>query len=702
MEDVLTPALQLLERGYAPLRLEPESKAPKHPGWQIETPTRETLQRALARPSNLGVRCGDVHADGTCLLAIDIDIDDHPLIACVQRAIGGEAVPVKKGSKGATFFVRIDHQRKTGKIKLERDGRKINAIDILCGGAQSVLPPSVHPDTKLPYRWIAGPALWDVDYRSLPVFGASLIDEIAGFCKDADDPIHGLNDMEWRGVGGGGNTHDTCVAAVFAMAKRKWADADILERIHRAKREACESAGMPYSWPEADKVIGEWIKSARTKLGTSQEAPKRPSHGMIADDFLPRARDHYRFDRDLGCWFHFDGICWRKDSGYRLRHAIDAFLPSELRNSHFISGVEMSLRDRPDLSMAQKDWDPDPHLLNTPAGIVDLKSGTVGPAMPGYHITRVTAVAPADSADGALWLDKVREWVGEDPAELAYFQKLAGLFLTGSNPEACLPMWIGPGGDGKSVISNSYRYLLGDYARTSTDTAFLETRQGQHHEEIAWLKGARLVLVNEINGSLSWNDARIKAVTGGESQAASFKGGHIFEFQPEFKLLITGNEAPSLRSVGPEFRRRFHVLKFTRPVTQPDRLLGEKLRNEADKILRWMIDGAIRYYAEGLEPSPAIKAATADYFEENDALQQFLDDRTELVREHKERCDRVYEVYQQWAEAQGFRYPLPRPKFTTKLKAKGIISKTAAIAGEKHPVRCYIGVRLTVDDAVSY
>lgn len=697
MEPLLhDEAHALLQRGYAPIWLEHRTKAPKYPGWQTMIPTEESIASAFARPSNLGVRCGDLHPDGTRLMAIDIDRDDINIIRCVEQAIG-QLVPSKKGRKGATLFVRVDYEQKTSKLKLIRNGKKEAVIDILCIGAQSVLPPSIHPDTLLPYRWIAGKPLHEVDYRTLPVFGPSLIDEIRGYLANPDDPIYALSDMEWRGVGGGGDTHETCLAAVMAMVRRGWSETEIHERINRAKQAACERAGAAYNWPEAQRVVQEWIDSAKAKVGAAPRKSQRLSHGVIADSFQPQARDHFRYDRERTCWYFFDGVCWRQQSDYRLRHAIDQHLSDELRDSQRVSGVERNLRDRPEFTMDQSSWDPDFHLFNTPAGTVDLMTGEIRSQRPGDYITRCAAVAPADNFDGALWLTKLREWFGDDPMELRYIQKLAGLFLIGGNPEACLPMWIGPGGDGKSVISNIFRYIMGDYARTSTDTAFLESRHGQHHEEIAWLKGARLVLVNEINGSLAWNDARIKSVTGGESQSASFKGGHLFEFRPEFKLLITGNEAPSLRSVGPEFRRRFHVLKFTRGVAAPDPYLTDKLKAEAGAILRWMIAGAVHYYEEGLETSPAVKAATAEYFEENDTIQQWLDESTEAGDDVRAKANLVYANYRAWASTQGFNYPLTRPKFTSKLKAKGIICKPGSIPGEANSVRCYFGIKIVVE-----
>ncbi len=284
-EDMLQEALALLKLGYVPLRLDPDSKAARHNGWQNETPTEDSVRRSFSRLSNLGIRCGDLDKNNTCLLGLDIDLENAVLIGAVERALGDDLsrIPVKKGKKGATYIFRFDREQKTTKIKWVRDGNKpIECIDILCRNAQTVIPPSIHPDTKLPYRWIAGPPLNEVDFRTLPVYGPALLDEITGFCKNADDPIYALNDMIWAGVGGGGNTHDVCVRAVSSMVGRKWTDADIQARVQRAKREACEAAGMPYNWPEAQKVIDEWIKSSRDKnFDTTSK------HGRKKDEDVP-------------------------------------------------------------------------------------------------------------------------------------------------------------------------------------------------------------------------------------------------------------------------------------------------------------------------------------------------------------------------------------------------------------------------------
>lgn len=695
MNSLVEIALAYFANDYVPLRVERGSKAAAHAGWQKLIPTEESIRRSFARPSNVGLRTGDVKKDGTCLIAIDLDVDDGDLVSVVEEAIGHK-VPCKRGRKGYTWFFRLDHQYKTTKIYLHRDEKKTQVIDVLCRGAQTVVPPSIHAATGDPYTWVSGVSLSELPYSELPILSDSVLDEIIGYCRRSDDPIAKLRHMQWKGVGGGGDTHDICVAAVASMVSRNWSSEDIHARIDRAKRAACEAAGAAYDWPEAQRDIQGWIDSARSKnFGSNPAGSGKQTHGVIAERFAAEYRDVYRFDRDRRSWYVFEQGVWKEESGHLVFHAIEQFLPLDSRDGGKVLGVQRSLENRPELSMRQADWDRDSHLVHTPGGTVDLRTGQLMPAAASNYITRCTSVAPAPWSDDCLWLTKLREWFGEDPAELEYHQTLAGYFLTGETRDPCLPVWIGPGGDGKSVIANTYRNILADYAKVSTDTAFIETRHSQHPEEIAWLRGARLVLVNEVSGT--WHEARIKAVTGGENLSAAFKGGKVFEFTPDFKILVTGNQAPRLRSVGPEFRRRIHSYLFSRKIERPDPLLTTKLRDEYGQILSWMIAGAQTYYRKGLIRSPVVISSSEEYFSDNDVIGQWIEDRVVVEEDAKIEGQVAYMDFSSWCQDAGLRFIMSRGEFTRAIKARGFEARTASVRRGAAPVRAYIGFRLRAD-----
>ena len=696
MFDSRSKALELLDRGFTPLFVSLGTKRPRHQNWSNIVQTRENVERQFSRPANVGIRTGDVHEDGSCLVGVDIDRDDHQLIACAERAIG-EIVPAKRGKKGCTLFFRLTEQMPSRKIYWNRDGKRTAVIDVLCRGAQSVVPPSIHPETGLPNDWVAGTPLDQGNYEDLPLRTPTVIDEIRGFCSREDDPVYALNHMEWLGEGGGGNTHDTCIAAVASMVARKWPEQDIHARVQRAKREACERAGLPYDWPKSDKVIQEWIDSSRGKDFDRATVPKKVSHGSLAQAYLDEMRPRILYDEDKNTWFGFSGSHWQPNHDAGVRHSIEQFLPPEARNRGLVKGIEESLRDRPEMRTSSDAWDPASDLLNTPAGTVDLRTGAMRPFDPNDRITRCTSVAPDFDFAGSLWLKKADEWFGPDEREQSYIQTLAGYICSGETREHCLPLWIGPGGDGKSVITGAWAHVLGTYAGVATDTAFLDTRQAQHSEELAMLNGFRLVRVSELSGL--WREDRIKQVTGGESITASFKNAHLFTFIPRFKLLVTANEPPRLKSVGRDMSRRFQVYKFTRGVSEVDTSLPEKLRAEAGKILGWMIRGAQRYYSEGLVRSPAVEAATAEYFSDNDNVQQWMDECTVRGEDFRMSQASAYESVSENMKTNGVRYIPTRVQFQNKLAAKGIVKKNAVVLKGQAPVPALIGIRLKPSSA---
>jgi putative DNA primase/helicase len=293
-----------------------------------------------------------------------------------------------------------------------------------------------------------------------------------------------------------------------------------------------------------------------------------------------------------------------------------------------------------------------------------------------------------------LWQEKLGEWFSNDPEEIAYHQQLAGYFITGETRDPCFAMWHGPGNDGKSTIVRIYKFILGPYAQTTTETAFLETRNGQHSEEIACLRKARLVFISEAGGR--WNENRIKAVTGGDQLTASFKFKSVFSYYPEFKPLVTTNEWPWISSTGRAMERRLHVYPFTPTFGEPDTRLDEKLRQIAGAILSWMIEGAVTYYREGLRRSPVVEAANSEYLHEHDILQQFLDEYIEFDPEFKTRTTAIYSGFKQFCDQHGLK-PYSLATMTKRLGAKNIECRTAQLAKGEDPKRAYIGIRIRVE-----
>lgn len=149
------------ERGLSviPIRYDkgPKGKAPMHDDWSkwcLTLPTEEECNLwELKEYNRYGLCCGP--ASG--ILAIDIDTDDRNILdACKLSPL------VKRGKRGETRFFKHNPLIFTGKIA--------SIIDVLSIGKQTLIPPTVHPETGTPYVWLTPDTLENFSVSDLPEY----------------------------------------------------------------------------------------------------------------------------------------------------------------------------------------------------------------------------------------------------------------------------------------------------------------------------------------------------------------------------------------------------------------------------------------------------------------------------------------------------------------------------------------------------
>jgi putative DNA primase/helicase len=359
----------------------------------------------------------------------------------------------------------------------------------------------------------------------------------------------------------------------------------------------------------------------------------------------------------------------------------------------FASGVEKFSRSDRAFAVDASVWDLDLFLLGTPDGTVNLRDGTLRPAVPEERITKLSAVGPADTADCPIWMEFLNDATGSDQPLIRFLQQLAGYSLSGSVEEHVMAFFYGSGGNGKSVIIKTISGILGEYATTAAMTTFTASRSDAHPTELARLKGARLVSASETEKGHAWAEAKIKALTGGDRIAARYMRQDFFEYDPQFKLLVVGNHKPTLANVDDAIRRRFCIIPFIRKPTTPDTNLEQKLRAEWPMILRWMIEGCLDWQANGLVRPESVTDATAAYFADQDLLAQWLDEKCDAEPDNHHKWDTVGDLFSSWsdyASASG-ENPGSKKAFNEAMQSRGFLS---ARGGKG--VRTFKGVRLLV------
>jgi putative DNA primase/helicase len=194
-------------------------------------------------------------------------------------------------------------------------------------------------------------------------------------------------------------------------------------------------------------------------------------------------------------------------------------------------------------------------LLNVENGTIDLRTGRREKHDPRDLLTKITPVRADRSAKCPLFEKFLARITGDDAGLRTFIQKAVGYSLTGSTTDQAFFFVHGKSGNnGKSTLVNLIRDMLGDYGcHTPTETLLTKQYDNNIPVDLARLAGARMVTAVEANFNRHLDEAKIKAMTGGEPIVARFMRQNLFEFRTEFKcgwspMTDPGFAAPMMRS----------------------------------------------------------------------------------------------------------------------------------------------------------
>lgn len=379
--------------------------------------------------------------------------------------------------------------------------------------------------------------------------------------------------------------------------------------------------------------------------------------------FASAHEDRLLYDARRGAWYRWEGTHWLHDEGARVtREMIRRMLRKLCRegtprwlSARVVDAVEKLARTDARVCPAGA-FDADQWIIGTPAGVLELRDGTLRAARPEDLITRLTGTMPAFDAPCPRWLAFLNTCTQNDPDMIDFLQRLCGYALSGSTRFEFVFVLYGPGANGKTCFLRVLREILGDYFIALPAETFLQSMHEQHPTGLARLDGARLAACSELPDNRSWNSQRVKDIATGETVAARYMRQDFFDFTPVAKLLFVGNHRPRLRQVDEAERRRFREIPFIHKVPEADRdpQLEAKLRDEYPAIFAWMLEGATRVHARGFGPMPAaVTKASAEYFAESDTLAAWADERLIFEAALSGPSRELYSDYTRWFEDNG-------------------------------------------------
>lgn len=371
----------------------------------------------------------------------------------------------------------------------------------------------------------------------------------------------------------------------------------------------------------------------------------------VTEQFLAKHGNAVRWVPAWGKFMTWNGQCWSRDEMQRVPSMIigvckeiaDRLLRSgsndkekaanqkkavSVCSASTVAAVQTLLKMEGQIVVNAEVMDADPWVLGTPGGTVDLKTGEILSAEPMRNISKLVYVTPVYRQGAPIWFDFLKTATNGDEMLQAYLQRLAGYCLTGVTSEQTLSFLWGPGGNGKSVFVNTVVGIMGEYAKVAPMETFTASLGDRHPTELAGLQGARLVTASETQEGRGWDEAKVKAITGGDKITARYMHRDFFTFDPTFKLVFLGNHKPTIGNLDDAMRRRFHMVPFTVKPPVVNRQLFDQLKQEWPAILGWMIEGCLEWQKVGLNPPEAVLAATREYFEEEDPFGRWIEERT--------------------------------------------------------------------------
>lgn len=662
--------------------------------------------------AGLAIDCG-----GSGLLVIDFDVNKpgyagDKLLAKLRR--DGPTFEVATGGGGTHLYYK-QPESKLGNKK----GSLPEGVDVRGLGGYVVAPPSIH-QSGLPYVIES-----DCDIAKIPTFLLTMLDskpepdpepEQKPATKAQTKPSGWILGMANKASNGA--KIRSLVEHVPPQGGRSEAFIDVCnllafyaESPEHLRTELMETPWASYMEEKPQDKAPEKAFAGRTSsYWDGAREPEILSSVVEMDEALGEALVNSG-DHDLGNaeavlilypnqikyttatgWMVWTGTHWEPNSTGTVRQMVKTTLVKKRAAAALRSadkGYEMTIRESkptryhiegalsllwPEVESKFEAFDAEPHLLNCRNGVVNLKTGELSPHNPSQLFTYCLGTDYVPGARSLEWENFLLQAVGSTEM-VDYLQLVVGYSFTGDTREERMFYVHGPTRSGKGTFSETLLTLMGRPLGVQADFGtFTAKREGDSQNfDLAGLKPSRLVIASESNAGEYLNEAKVKTLTGGDWIRAAHKHKDFFEYRPQFKIFLVSNQPPKGNVDDDALWYRIDTINFPNSHAESeDKELKFRLRSRAnlEGILAWVVEGAQKWYREGLSRPQVVRDATQAARDELDTVKQWLDECCVNDPGSWEPNSKLYGAYELWCESNGAS-PLRKNRFGHSMGAKG-------------------------------
>lgn len=406
----------------------------------------------------------------------------------------------------------------------------------------------------------------------------------------------------------------------------------------------------------------------------------------------------------------FNGHVWHEDTEAQLERAFDRiaanvnsepihYVPTDSEDDHKRKIAAIKARDRfakrvrswrgksdsinqfkTRITVGRDKFDQNPALLNTPAGVIDGDNPQHGllPHEPNQYLSKITKGSPINDATCPRWVQFINEVTEGDADVAAFLQRAVGYSVFGRGRERKVFIIHGVGEtnnttNGKSVFVSTIAQVLGDYAATLTPGLFQEAKYDKDADAatpaLIPLDGARFASAGETKKDRKLATGLLKSITSGERVPVRRLRQEQAEINVIGALWLTTNHVPAVDAAEEAMWRRLVLIPFTAHIEHPDIGLTDRMvKNEANGIMRWILDGYLSYMDQGLNIPDSIQLNGQEHRDEQDELKEFEADCIEFIAGRWLSSRLISETFELWAKERGI---TTRPKtFNNKFRER--------------------------------
>jgi len=701
------------------ITLQPNSKVPTANDW----PNKGlTFEDACYPNANVGLILGEKSG------LLDVDLDCAEAVALAEiilprpNAIFGRNAP-----DSCHYLYRCTSSGK--RVAFNATGNKSCIVELRGDGAQTMIPPSIHPcGSELHVNQVNAseePVQHADLLRSVALLAASaelmqnwtmgqrhsLALGFSGVCLKAGiEPNLILHIIQHICI----HTHDTeekdrlnAIRTSVGKPKETIAGFSLLREIlgnDTAKR-ICDRVAQ-YAGIEAQTALTLSIPKQSDVLELGQFADRaNVTEAKMGIQFAKWLKGKAVYVIEANQWMIWNGRYWEADQSKKTQNLAFAYVQDvksvlidrgSVNDARDLSSYESVKRLQnitsfasTRLSVSASLFNVDPMILATGSDWVNLETGKAHTPDPNILVSKATEVSYCEHATCPRFEQFVDDIFEGNTELISFVRRAVGYSLTGSTAEQCMFIMIGDGANGKSTFINVVNHLLGTYGTTAAAQTLVAQGGTSIGDDLVDLAGARLITVSETEEGQSLAEAKIKQMTGGDTLKGRPLYGSYVEFKIIGKLWLATNSLPHINNSDHGIWRRIMAIPFNRTFTaaEQDKTLQSKLMAELPGILNWAIQGCLEWQQEGLNPPSVVTEQVAEYRTSMDSVSQYLRDECEFGADYSYSASQFYSAYRHWCLAVG-KKPKNQTTFKRVLEATNGVYQKRTSRGN-----CWFGIQ---------